>query len=241
MSTSFWSFANPNKFMRLSGALLPFTAVIAAALIVVGLFWSLFATPSAELHGQGVKMLFVHVPAAFFSINVYGMMVVASLIGLVRSHPVSHLAAKSAAPIGAAFTLLAIVTGALWGMPGWGSYWEWDARLTSILILLFFYLGYIALWNAIEDPVKAADLAAILCLVGSIFAFLARYASLLFPTLHQGSSLSVDADTNVDNSFYYPLLVMMVGYFFVFVTLLLVSVRTEIRARRVRALRLAER
>ncbi|MEO1292368.1 MAG: heme ABC transporter permease CcmC [Pseudomonadota bacterium] len=237
MSNSIWSFANPAKFMRLSGAILPVSAALAVAGLAVGLGWALFATPPDAKHGEAVKLMFVHVPAAFFAINIYAMMVVASLIGLIRRHPVSHLAAKAAAPIGAAFTVLAIVTGALWGMPGWGTWWEWDARLTSILILLFFYLGYIALWNAIEDPLKAPELAAILCLVGSVFAFLARYASTFFYTLHQGSSLSVDQETNVDNAYYIPLLIMMAAFFFVFLTLLLVSVRTEIRSVRIRRLR----
>ena len=235
-----WAFANPANFMKLSGALLPWVSLGAALCLSVGLVWSLFYTPAAYDHGQAVKIIFIHVPSALLAINTYFLMMLASLIGLIRSHPVSHLVAKAAAPVGAAFTVVAIVTGAIWGQPGWGTWWVWDARLTSILVMLFFYLGYIALWNAIEDPVKAADLAAILCLVGSVFAVLSRYAVLFFATLHQGSTLSLDAEQNIDDAFYHPLLVMIVGFYLLFIALLLVGVRTEIRARRVRAMRLAE-
>ncbi len=237
---NFWAFANPANFMRLSSAVLPWAAGGAVATLIVGLAWSLFATPPHWEQSETVKIFFIHVPAAMMAVNIYAVMVVASLIGLIRGHAVSHLVAKAAAPIGAAFTVIAIVTGALWGQPTWGSWWEWDARLTSVLILLFFYGGYLALWNAIEEPTKAAELAAILCLFGSVFAVLSRYAVLFWSTLHQGSSLSLDPEINIDKVYYYPLLVMILAHYLIFIALLLVGVRTEIRARRVRALRLSQ-
>jgi heme exporter protein C len=234
-----WTFANPHNFMWLSGKLLPWTVVLAVLTFAGGLIWSLFGTPPDYQQGQTVKILFIHVPAAMLAINVYIVMVVASLIGLIRSHPVSHLVAKAAAPIGAVFTLIAITTGALWGKPIWGAYWVWDARLTAVMVLFFFYLGYIALWSAIDDPAKAADLAAILCLFGSVFAVLARYAVNFWATLHQGASLSIDQRENVHDVFYAPLILMIIAHMLLFITLLLIGVRTEIRARRLRALQIS--
>lgn len=235
---SIWRFANPHEFMRLSGVLLPPLAVGGAVLMAIGVVWCLLFTPADYQQGQTVKILFIHVPAAILAINTYLMMVVASLIGLIRGHAVSHLVAKAAAPIGAGFTVIAIVTGALWGQPIWGSWWEWDARLTSVLVLLFFYLGYMALWAAIEEPTKAAELSAILCLFGSVFALLSRYAVQFWSTLHQGTSIGVTAGDAVHDSFFYPLALMILAHYLVFLALLLAGVRTEILARRVRALRL---
>lgn len=233
-----WTFSNPHNFMWLSSAILPWTASITVAAFVVGLIWA-FNTPPDYQQGETVKIMYIHVPAAILSVNVYFVMVIASLIGLIRSHPVSHLVAKAAAPIGAVFTVIAIITGALWGKPMWGAYWVWDARLTAVLVLFFFYIGYLALWSAIEDPAKGAELAAILCLFGSVFAVLSRYAVDFWATLHQPSSLSLDAEKNVADVFYAPLLVMILAFYLLFVTFVLIGVRTEIRLRRLRALRLS--
>jgi heme exporter protein C len=170
------------------------------------------------------------------AINTYAIMAVASIIGLIRRHHVSFLVAKAAAPIGAAFTAVAIITGAVWGQPMWGTWWVWDARLTAVLIMFFFYLGYMALWAAIEEPEKAADLSAVLCLVGVIFAFLSRYAVRFWNTLHQDSSLSVEAGQRIDDAFRTPLYICMIAFYFFFFALLLVRARTEVRLRRARAL-----
>jgi len=160
--------ANPKRFLDFSNAIAPWLAGLAAVLLGIGFYWALFDTPPDYQQGQSVKIMFVHVPAAYMGIMVYGAMAVASLTGLVFRHPLADVAAKSAAPLGAAFTALALLTGSLWGRPMWGTYWQWgDARLVSELILLFIYLGYIALWNAIDDPVRAAKAAAILSLVGA--------------------------------------------------------------------------
>ncbi|NQZ73884.1 MAG: cytochrome c biogenesis protein CcsA, partial [Dinoroseobacter sp.] len=157
-------------------------------------------------------------------------------------HHVSVLAAKAAAPIGAIMTMIALATGAIWGQPMWGTWWEWDPRLTAFLILFLFYLGYIALWAALENPDTAADLTSIVCLVGSVFAVISRYAINFWNQgLHQGASLSLDAEENVSDVFWQPLVICIVGFILLFVALLLVRTRTEIRARRLMALKLRER
>lgn len=237
---SIWEFANPTRFMRLSGVLLPWTAGLAAVTLAAGLFWGFFLTPDDYQQGSTVKILFIHVPAAMMSINIYAMMFVTSLIWLIRRHHVSALAARAAAPVGAVMTVIALLTGALWGQPMWGTAWAWDPRLTSFFILFLFYLGYIALWVAIEDPDKAADLTSVLAMVGSVFALLSRYAVNFWSQgLHQGATLSMDREQNIDSSFWLPLLVCIAGFFLMFLALLLLRTRTEIRARRARALQMA--
>ena len=189
-----------------------------------------------------MKIFFIHVPAAMMAINAWIMMLDASLIWLIRRHHVSALAARAAAPVGVTFTLIALLTGALWGQPMWGTWWEWDPRLTSFLILFLFYLGYMALWEAIEAPETAADLTAILCLVGSVFAVLSRYAVNFWNQgLHQGASLSLDREENVADVFWYPALISIAGFALLFVALVLLRTKTEIRARRLLALELDER
>ena len=164
------------------------------------------------------------------AINAWAMMVVASVIWLVRRHHVSALAARAAAPIGATMTLIGLITGAIWGQPMWGTWWQWDPRLTSFLVLFLFYIGYIALWAAVENQDTAADLTSVLCIVGSVFAFLSRYAVNFWSQgLHQGASLSLDAQENVADIFWYPALVTIAGFVLLFVALVLVGRRTEIR------------
>ena len=155
----------------------------------------LFSTPDDYRQGSTVKIIYLHVPSALMAINAWFMMLVASLIWLVRRHHVSALAAKAAAPVGVTMTMVALVTGALWGQPMWGTWWAWDPRLTSFLVLFLFYLGYIALWSAIDNPDTAADLTSMLCIVGSVFAILSRYAVNFWNQgLHQGASLSLDKE-----------------------------------------------
>ena len=239
---SLWEYANPVKFMALSGRILPWTAALSAICLVVGLIWGFFFTPDDFRQGSTVKIIYLHVPSALMAINVWFMMLVTSLIWIIRRHHVSALAAKAAAPIGVVMTLIALITGAIWGQPMWGTWWVWDPRLTSFLILFLFYLGYIALWSAIEDNDTAADLTSILCLVGSVFAVLSRYAVFFWNLgLHQGASLSLDKEKNVADVFYQPLLVCIAGFVLLFVALMLLRTRTEIRARRTKALLARER
>ena len=239
---SLWEYANPKKFLRTSEAVLPYLWGLAALCLVVGLVWGFFFTPDDYRQGSTVKIIYLHVPSALMAINAWLMMLVASLIWLIRRHHVSALAARAAAPVGIAMTLIALMTGAIWGQPMWGTWWAWDPRLTSFLILFLFYLGYVALWAAIEDPDIAADLTSVLCIVGSVFAILSRYAVNFWNQgLHQGASLSLDKEENVADVFYFPLLVAIAGFVLLFVALVLYRTGTEIRARRIRALLARER
>lgn len=242
MEKSLWRFANPQLFMSVSGRVLPWIACLAVAFLVLGLVWGFFFTPDDYRQGATVKIFYLHVPSAMMAINAWAMMLVASLIWLIRRHHVSALAARAAAPVGLTMTLVGLVTGAVWGQPMWGTYWAWDPRLTSFLVLCLFYLGYIALWSAIDDPDTAADLTSVLCIVGSLFAFLSRYAVNFWNQgLHQGASLSLDKEENVADIFWYPALVSIAGFVLLFVTLVLIGTRTEIRARRMRSLLARER
>jgi len=236
---SLWEYANPVKFLKLSDKVLPFFASFSVIGLAIGLFWGFFLTPDDYRQGSTVKIIYLHVPSALMAINAWFMMLVASVIWLVRRHHVSALAAKAAAPVGVTMTMVALVTGALWGQPMWGTWWAWDPRLTSFLVLFLFYLGYIALWSSTDNPDTAADLTSMLCIVGSVFAILSRYAVNFWNQgLHQGASLSLDKEKNVADVFYQPLLFSIFGFVFLFLTLVLIGTRTEIRLRRAEALRL---
>ena len=235
---SLWEYANPVKFLGLSARVQPYVWGGAALCLMVGLGWGFFGTPDDYRQGSTVKIIYLHVPAALMAINAWFMMLVASLVWLIRRHHVSALAAKAAAPVGVTMTVIALITGAIWGQPMWGTWWAWDPRLTSFLILFLFYLGYIALWEAVEDPDTAADLTSVLCLVGSVFAVLSRYAVKFWNQgLHQGTSVPLaTGGRTVSDVFFYPLLISMVGFGLMFLALVLYRTGTEIRLRRARAL-----
>ena len=235
---SLWEYANPVKFFALSGRLLPWVASLSTAFLLIGLYWGFFHTPDDYRMGSTVKIIYIHVPSALMAINAWFMMLVASLIWLIRRHHVSALAAKAAAPVGVVMTLIALITGAVWGQPMWGTWWAWDPRLTSFLILFLFYLGYLVMWRSVENPDTAADLTSVLCIVGSVFAVLSRYAVNFWNQgLHQGASLSLDREKNVADVFYQPLLFAIAGFVLLFFALVLVGTRSEIRLRRAAALR----
>ena len=239
---SIWEYANPKKFMQTSTMALPWVSGLAVVLLVAGLVWGFFFTPEDYKQGSTVKIIYLHVPSAMMAVSAWFMMLVGSLIWLIRRHHVSALAAKAAAPVGLTFTMIGLVTGAIWGQPMWGTWWAWDPRLTSFLILGLFYLGYIALWSAVEDADTAADLTSVLCIVGSVFAFLSRYAVLFWNQgLHQGASLSVDSEQHVSDVYAFPLWICIAGFLVLFVTLVLLRTRTEIRSRRIMALMARER
>lgn len=239
---SIWEYANPKKFMHTSTMALPWVSGLAVVLLVAGLVWGFFFTPEDYKQGSTVKIIYLHVPSAMMAVSAWFMMLVGSLIWLIRRHHVSALAAKAAAPVGLTFTVIGLVTGAIWGQPMWGTWWAWDPRLTSFLILGLFYLGYIALWSAVEDADTAADLTSVLCIVGSVFAFLSRYAVLFWNQgLHQGASLSVDSEQHVSDVYAFPLWICIAGFLVLFVTLVLLRTRTEIRSRRIMALMARER
>jgi len=234
---SIWEYANPKRFIATTSPVIPWALGLSVALIGVALVWGFFFTPDDFRQGSTVKIIYLHVPSAMMAINAWIMMLVASLIWLVRRHHVSALAARAAAPVGIVMTLIALFTGAVWGQPMWGTWWVWDPRLTSFLILFLFYLGYVALWEAIEDPDTAADLTSVLCIVGSVFAVLSRYAVLFWNQgLHQGATFSLDAETNIDPVFWWPAVMSMAGFVGLFIALVLVRTQTEIRLRRMKAL-----
>ncbi|UWR25130.1 heme ABC transporter permease [Sulfitobacter sp. S223] len=234
---SLWKYANPVKFLALSARVQPFAWAAAALGILIGLGWGFFGTPDDFRQGSTIKIIYIHVPAAWIAINAWIMMLIASLIWLVRRHHVSALAAKAAAPVGLVMTVIGLVTGAVWGQPMWGTWWAWDPRLTSFLILFLFYLGYIALWEAVEDPDTAADLTSVLCLVGSVFALMSRYAVLFWSQgLHQGATLSLDKEENISDVFWQPLVLSIAGFTLLFLALVLYRTGTEIALRRTRAL-----
>jgi heme exporter protein C len=230
-----FAYANPKKFMDLSGRVLPWLAIASALLLGTGLYLAFTAPPDYQ-QGDTVRIMFVHVPAAWTAMMAYGLMALASAIGLVNRHPLADVAAKTAAPLGALFTALALITGSLWGKPMWGAWWVWDGRLTSFLILLFLYLGYIALWNAIEDETRAARVTAILALVGAVNLPIIEFSVEWWTTLHQGESILRKGGPLIASVFLWSLFAMAVGYTLLFFTLWVVRIRTEILNRRARAL-----
>ena len=231
--------ANPTRFLSLATRVLPWLAMLTGVLLIVGLYQAVLA-PDDYQQGATVKIMFIHVPNAWLSMFVWGVMTLASLGTLVWRHPLADVAAKAAAPIGAAFTVLALVTGSLWGRPMWGTYWEWDARLTSVLILFLMYLGLIALWRAVEDPSRAARAAAILTLVGAINIPIIKFSVDWWNTLHQPASVIRMGGSTLDKSYLYPLLIMAVAFSLLFVTLHLAAMRNEILRRRLRSLQMLQ-
>src|SRR5450755_1527793 len=227
--------ANPTRFLTLTGRILPPLALATVILLAIGLAQSAMA-PDDYQQGATVKIMFIHVPNAWLSMFVWGVMSLAALGTLVWRHPLADVAAKAAAPIGAAFTFLALVTGALWGRPMWGTYWEWDARLTSVLILFLMYLGLIALWRAVEDPSRAARAAAILTLVGAINIPIIKFSVDWWNTLHQGESIFRAGGPTIDGSMLRALFTMVAAMTLLYVVLLLMAMKNEILRRRVRTL-----
>jgi heme exporter protein C len=233
-------FANPTRFMRLSGAVLPWAVGGAAICFPVGLYLALVASPPDYQQGETVRIMYVHVPAAWMALFVYTAMAAASAVALIWRHPLADLAAKSCAPIGAGFTLIALVSGSLWGQPMWGTWWVWDARLTSMLILFFLYLGHIALFDAYDDPTKGARAAAILALVGFVNVPIIKFSVDWWNTLHQPASVIKMSGPSIDASMLWPLLIMMLAFKLYFAAVVLVRIRGEILAARIRALRMAQ-
>jgi heme exporter protein C len=231
--------ANPSRFLALTARVLPWLAGATVILLAIGLTQSALA-PDDYQQGATVKIMFIHVPNAWLSMFVWGVMSVASLGTLVWRHPLADVAAKAAAPIGASFTFLALLTGSLWGRPMWGTYWEWDARLTSVLILFLMYLGLMALWRAVDDPSRAARAAAVLTLVGAINLPIIKFSVDWWNTLHQPASVMRMGGSTLDKSFLIPLLVMAVAFTLLFVTLHLAAMRNEILRRRVRSLQMMQ-
>lgn len=208
--------------------------------LVVGLYLSLVAAPQDYQQGETVRIMFVHVPAAWMAMFGYTIMAIASAVGLIWRHPLADVAAKCAAPIGAAFTFLALITGSLWGKPMWGTWWVWDARLTSVFVLFLLYIGYMAVWQAIDEPLKAARVAAIVALVGFVNIPIIKFSVDWWNSLHQPASVLRMDGPAIHPAILTPLLVMGVAYSLLFLTLHLMAIRAEIIQRRIRVIELAE-
>lgn len=234
MQTLTQRLANPTRFMELSARVLPWVTAASAILLAYGLYLSFLDSPPDYQQGETVRIMYVHVPCAWLSMMIYGLIALSSFGLLVFRHPLADVSAKAAAPLGAAFTFLALVTGSLWGKPMWGTYWVWDARLTSVLLLFFLYLGLIALRSALEDEGAAAKLTAVLALVGVTLLPIIKFSVNWWNTLHQPST---DFTATVDPSMRLPLLVMALAFTLMFFAMHLKAMRNEILRRRVKALR----
>lgn len=227
--------ANPTRFMAYSGAILPWLAGLAAASLALAV-WMGANAPADYQQGETVRIMFIHVPAAWLSMFLYTVMAASALGTLVWRHPLADVSQKAAAPLGAAFTLLCLVTGALWGRPMWGTYWVWDARLTSVLVLFLVYCGIMALWRAIEDPGKAARAVAILTLVGAVNIPIIKFSVDWWNTLHQPASVLRIGGPAIHPSILWPLIVAAIAFSLTAVALHLSGMRTEVMRRRARAL-----
>ena len=231
MWTWLHKFASPPHFYRLAGKLVPWFGWSAFVLIVAALFGGLVLAPPDYQQGDAFRIIYVHAPSAWMSLFVYVVMALASAIGLIWRIKLAHAVAASCAPIGASFTFAALATGALWGQPMWGTWWVWDARLTSELILLFLYLGYIALRASIDDLQRADRASAVLALVGVVNVPIIHYSVVWWNTLHQPATVTKMAAPSISTSMLIPLLIMIVGFTLFFVALLLVRVRGEVLRR----------
>src|SRR6516165_9449390 len=231
--------ANPTKFLALTARLMPWLVAATALLFAIGLF-QCAAAPDDYQQGATVKIMFIHVPNAWLSMFVWAVMSAAALGTLVWRHPLADVAAKAAAPIGAAFTFLCLFTGSMWGRPMWGTYWQWDARLTSVLVMFIMYLGLIALWRSVEDPSRAGRAAAVLTLVGAVNLPIIKFSVDWWNTLHQGTSVFRLDGPSIHPTILAPLLLMALAFTLLFVTLHLAAMRNEILRRRVRTLRLLQ-
>lgn len=230
--------ANPTRFLAFAEKAIPWLAALSAVLLAVGLWMSFFVAPADYQQGETVRIMFIHVPSAWLGMFAYTLMAASALGTLVWKHPLADVAARAAAPLGAVFTFLALVTGSLWGKPMWGTWWVWDARLTSMLILFLMYLGLIALWHAIEDPIRAGKTVAVLILVGFINIPIVKFSVDWWNTLHQPASVFRMGGSTIDPSILHPLFVMAIAFTLMFVTLHLMGMRNEILRRRLRALAL---
>jgi heme exporter protein C len=228
-------YANPSRFVALADRVLPWLAGAALIGFALGI-WAAYLAPDDYQQGATVKIMFIHVPAAWLGTFGWVLMSAAALGTLVWRHPLADVAAKAAAPIGAAFTLMCLVTGSLWGRPMWGTYWVWDARLTSVLVLFIMYLGVIALWRTIEEPARAAKVVAVLTLVGAINIPIIKFSVDWWNTLHQGASVLRLGGSTIHPTILLPLIISLVAFTLLFLTLHLAAMRNEVMRRRVRTM-----
>ncbi|MBT4933289.1 MAG: heme ABC transporter permease [Rhodospirillaceae bacterium] len=233
-------FANPTRFLRIASVVQPWMAWATVLLGGAGLYLGLFNSPADYQQGNSVRIMYVHVPSAWMAMFCYSSMAIAAAVGLIWKHPLADVAAKATAPIGACFTFLALFTGSLWGKPMWGTWWVWDARLTSMLVLLFLYLGYIALVNAFDDPTRGTRASSILVLVGFINVPIIKFSVDWWNTLHQPASVIKMGGPSIDASMLWPLLLMAVAFTTYYLWVLLIRIRAEIIGNKIRIARLKQ-
>jgi len=233
-------FANPGRFLRLSGVLLPWLAGGGALLTAAGLAWGLFFAPADWQQGDAVRIMYVHVPAAWLASAGYVALALCSVLSLVWRHPLADLAAAEIGPVGAGFTALCLATGSIWGKPMWGAWWVWDARLTSVLVLFFLYLGHVALVRAFDDPVRGYRSGAVLALIGVVNLPVIKFSVDWWNTLHQPASISLTGAPTMYLGMLWPLLLTALGYTLVFAAIVVARTRAAVMERRIRALLLAQ-
>ena len=232
----FWAgLANPTRFMALSARILPWLWALGVVLTLGGLY-AAWTAPFDYQQGETVRIMYVHVPAAWLAMFGYTVMSLSALGTLIWRHPLADVSIRAAAPIGAAFTLICLVTGSLWGKPMWGTWWVWDARLTSVFVLFLMYLGIVALQRAMDDPARAARPVAILVLIGFINIPIIKFSVDIWNTLHQPASVFRMDGPTIHPSMLWPLLVTAVGFSFVFLAMHMLGMRNEVRRRRIAAL-----
>ena len=233
-------FANPTRFLKIANAVLPYVWAITIVLFAVGLYGGLVTAPPDYQQGETVRIMYVHVPAAWLALMVYSVMALASAVAVIFRHPLADVAAKTAAPIGAVFCFLSLATGSLWGKPMWGAWWVWDARLTSMFVLMLLYIGYMAIWAAIDEPHRAAMVARVVALVGFVNVPIVKFSVDWWNSLHQPASVFRMGGPTIHSSMLWPLLVMGLAYTFLFLALHLTAMRAEIAARKIRQIQIAE-
>lgn len=230
-------YANPTRFMKIADKILPWSLGATILAAGAGLYFGLYDSPPDYQQGDSVRIMYLHVPSAYMATMTYGLMAVASFVSLVWKHPLADVTAKAAAPIGMVFTGLALVTGSLWGKPTWGTWWQWDGRLTSVLILFFVYIGYMALWSALDDRAKAAKAAAILALVGAVNLPVIKFSVDWWSTLHQPASLMREGGPTMPGEMLLPLFIMLFAANTYMVTVLIWRMKAELAEFRLDALR----
>jgi len=232
------AYANPKRFQAISARVRPVAGWMAALLAPIALYWALFIAPADYQQGDAYRIIFVHVPAAWMATFTYAAIAVASIVALIWRHPLAEVAGRAAAPVGALFTAVALITGSIWGKPMWGTWWVWDARLTSVLILFFLYLGYIALHDAFDDPARGARAAAILALVGAVNLPIIKFSVDWWNTLHQPASIMRFDGPTIDPAMLWPLLAMILVFKLYLITVMLMRIDLHLNERRIANLRL---
>ncbi|MFC7332359.1 heme ABC transporter permease [Rhodocista pekingensis] len=233
-------YANPARFLRIASIVQPWAIGLTVLAFAVGLWFALVASPPDYQQGDTVRIMYIHVPAAWMSLFVYSSMAITAFVALVWRHPLAEVYARAAAPIGAGFTFLCLVSGSLWGEPMWGTWWVWDARLTSVLILFFLYLGFMALVNAFDDPNRGAKAGNVLLLVGAVNVPIIKFSVEWWNTLHQPASVFRADGPTISSEMLWPLFIMAGAFHAYFVVVLILRMRGELTARKIQAIRLTQ-